>query len=364
MFRSSLILVLFLSACSGAIEGFDGSAGDDFDTNTPGPSGTGHDDSNGAGGPSSGSGNNGAGTGATTGSGGSDGGGPVVSCDYPTWTAGTTYYEGDIVDYQGSFYRATHENPGYDPLESTWFWEPYSCTPTTGTGGTSGSGGTTGTGACSDTAFGQIVSEQLYNQMFPNRNALYTYSALCKAAAAFPSFLNTGSDEVRRREAAAFFANISHETTGGWPAAPGGPYAWGLVWTEETCAPSCGNYCAGGYPCSASYHGRGAMQLSWNYNYSQAGASFGVDLINNPDLVKTDSELAFKTAVWFWMTEQPPKMSCHAAMVNGHGFGETIRIINGGIECGTGHGGPASRLGFFQRYAEMLGVTVGNNTGC
>ena len=38
---------------------------------------------------------------------------------------------------------------------------------------------------------------------------------------------------VRKRELAAFFAEIAHETTNGGPGAAGGPYAWGLYYTEE-----------------------------------------------------------------------------------------------------------------------------------
>ena len=52
----------------------------------------------------------------------------------PAWMAGTTYAEGAIVLFEGSYYVAEHENPGYDPTISTYFWEPYTCA-TAGTGG-------------------------------------------------------------------------------------------------------------------------------------------------------------------------------------------------------------------------------------
>ena len=48
--------------------------------------------------------------------------------------------------------------------------------------------------------------------MFPNRNALYTYEGLIGATRAFPRFCNEGSLQQNRREAAAFLANISHES--------------------------------------------------------------------------------------------------------------------------------------------------------
>ena len=34
---------------------------------------------------------------------------------------------GSIVRFEGSFYIAEHDNPGYDPTVSTWYWEPYTC---------------------------------------------------------------------------------------------------------------------------------------------------------------------------------------------------------------------------------------------
>ncbi|MET0955468.1 MAG: carbohydrate-binding protein, partial [Cryobacterium sp.] len=58
------------------------------------------------------------------------------TCNYPNWAAGTFYPAGSIVRYtNGNYYRANYENPGYDPIISTWFWEPYSCS--------GGGGGTT-----------------------------------------------------------------------------------------------------------------------------------------------------------------------------------------------------------------------------
>ncbi len=67
----------------------------------------------------------------------------------------------------------------------------------------SGGGGTTPSGF--------VVSEAQFNQMFPNRNPFYTYSGLTAALGAYPAFANTGSDTVKKQEAAAFLANVSHE---------------------------------------------------------------------------------------------------------------------------------------------------------
>src|SRR5690242_17996891 len=132
--------------------------------------------------------------------GGGSGGGGSTGCNYPNWVAGQYYAVGVIVRYtNGLYYQATHENPGYDPTISTWFWSPYSCTGSSGGGGSSS---------------GFVVSEAQFNQMFPNRNSFYTYAGLTDAMRKFPAFVTTGSDTVKRQEAAASLANVGHETGG------------------------------------------------------------------------------------------------------------------------------------------------------
>jgi len=225
----------------------------------------------------------------------------------------------------------------------------------------------------------------MYDMMFLHRNALFTYDSLVAAADTFPAFCNEGTPDDRKREAAAFLANISHETTGGWPTAPDGPYAWGLYFTQEVGCETgaCTQYCDNSnvqYPCAPgkTYHGRGPIQLSWNYNYGQAGDALGLPLLTDPDQVTSSGIVAFRTGVWFWMTPQAPKPSCHDVMAgkwtptsqdtaNGRlpGFGMTISIINGGIECN--HATPPQvddRVGFYQRYAQILGVDPGTNLYC
>jgi len=233
--------------------------------------------------------------------------------------------------------------------------------------------------------FANIVSRQTYEAMFPNRNALYSYESLVAATQKYPQFCNFGSDEQRKREAAAFLANIAHETTGGWDSAPGGRSAWGLYYIEEVGCENggCTQYCDPSntrYPCvpGKTYHGRGPIQLSWNYNYGQVGDALGINLLANPDLVKTDGAIALQTALWFWMTPQSPKPSCHAVMTGGWtpnsddasngrapGFGMTINIINGGLECSIPTDGRVhDRVGFYERFTQMLGVSMGDNIYC
>ncbi len=250
---------------------------------------------------------------------------------------------------------------------------------------------TTDDTATGDCQLADIFSQADWDTMFLHKDdpacfgGVYSYPGLIEAAAAYPAFGCTGNDLTRRREVAAFLAQISHETTGGWAQAPDGPYAWGLCFHEEVgCGDNnCPQYCDPNnvqYPCTLgkTYHGRGAIQLSWNYNYGQAGDALGVALLDTPELVATDSKLAIQTALWFWMTEQDPKPSSHAVMVGTWepsavdialgrlpGFGMTTNIINGGIECGMPTTAAVEdRVGFFGRYTEILATDAGDALYC
>lgn len=266
-------------------------------------------------------------------------------------------------------------------------------TSSAGGGGSTSSGGGGGGagGSGSGSTIGELLPQALFEEIFLHRGtapcpgAFYTYDAFLAAAEAFPAFAAEGPDDVRRREVAAFLANIAHETTGGWATAPDGPYSWGLCWITEggTVDPSAlPDYCSPSqeWPCAPGkkYFGRGPMQLSWNYNYGQCGQALGIDLLSDPDQVATDPSIAFRAALWFWMTPQAPKPSCHDVMTGQWaptpadtaagrvpGFGLTINIINGGIECG--YPSPPQvldRLGFYDRFTQILGTTPEDNLDC
>ncbi|MGF1775677.1 chitinase [Vibrio nomapromontoriensis] len=223
------------------------------------------------------------------------------------------------------------------------------------------------------------INEVKFEQLFPNRNAVFSYSALTAAAHKYPDFLNKGSETDKLHELIAFLANVSHETTGGWAGAPGGTYAWGLYFAQEVgCEQGqCTQYSQQNehYPPvpNETYQGRGALQLSWNYNYGMASEAIFGDasvLLNAPDRVATESTLAWQTAIWFWMTAQSPKPSCHAVMVgdgsqyDGDRFGETVNIINGGIECGRGMNPQLeNRIGFYKHFCDLLGADAPENLG-
>jgi predicted chitinase len=202
------------------------------------------------------------------------------------------------------------------------------------------------------------VSEAQFNQMFPNRNSFYTYSGLTAALSSYPGFTNTGSEQVRKREAAAFLANVSHETGG-------------LVHIVEQNTANYPHYCdwSRPYGCpagQAAYYGKGPIQLSWNFNYKAAGDALGIDLLNNPWLVQNNAAISWRTALWYWNTQSGPgTMTAHHAIVSGAGFGETIRAINGSLECNGGNPGQVqSRINTFQRFTQILGTTPGSNLSC
>ncbi|XP_052150308.1 chitinase 11 [Oryza glaberrima] len=220
---------------------------------------------------------------------------------------------------------------------------------------------------------GSIITRAMFESMLSHRGdqgcqgAFYTYDAFIKAAGDFPRFGTTGNDETRRRELAAFFGQTSHETTGGWATAPDGPFAWGYCRVNEIT------------PSDPPYYGRGPIQLTHKYNYQLAGDALGLDLVNNPDLVSSDPVVAFRTAIWFWMTAQSPKPSCHDVITNQWtpsgddrssgrlpGYGMATNIINGGEECGKGYStdNAKDRVGYYKRYCDMFRVGYGDNIAC
>ncbi|MGW4033229.1 glycoside hydrolase family 19 protein [Streptomyces sp. NPDC004838] len=262
----------------------------------------------------------------------------------PTWRAGTNYVTGNVVKYtDGKYYIAEHDNPGYDPTISTWFWDPYTC----------------GGGVENPPLPGEfVVSEAQFNQMFPSRSSFYTYAGLKAALSSYPAFANTGSDTVKKQEAAAFLANVSHETGG-------------LVHIVEQNTANYPHYCDRNQPYGcpagqAAYYGRGPIQLSWNFNYKAAGDALGIDLLNNPWRVQNESAVAWQTGLWYWNTQRGPgTMTGHAAMVNQAGFGQTIWSINGALECNGGNSAQVqSRVNKYTQFSQLLGVPTGANLYC
>ncbi|GMH20427.1 hypothetical protein Nepgr_022268 [Nepenthes gracilis] len=220
-----------------------------------------------------------------------------------------------------------------------------------------GSGGGGG-GGSSGGSVAAIVTDGFFNgiaNQAPGSCAgrgFYTRGAFLSAANSYPRF-GTSSDAVtKKREIAAFFAHVTHETGS-------------LCYKEEIGGPSFpkSKYCDASntqWPCNPNkgYYGRGPLQISWNYNYGPAGKAIGFDGLNAPETVANDAVVSFKTALWFWMN------NVHSAAVSGQGFGATIRAINS-IECNGGNT-PAvnSRVSYYRSYCSQLGVSPGDNLTC
>lgn len=208
---------------------------------------------------------------------------------------------------------------------------------------------------------GDLVSESTFNSLFPSRSSFYTYAGFVSAAEKFPAFCGEGSEEDRKRDAAALFAHTIQET-----ASNVTDPTTGLYHVEEI---AMGAYCDAArtdFPCAGgqSYYGRGPLQLSWNYNYGTAGLALGLPLLAQPGLVAQTPETAFKAALWFWMTRQP-LVSPHSLIVTGKGFGETIRLVNGPLECdGAAPEKTATRVAAFQHFCAQLGVEPGTSLDC
>ncbi|KAL8136928.1 hypothetical protein V2J09_002929 [Rumex salicifolius] len=178
----------------------------------------------------------------------------------------------------------------------------------------------------------------------------YSRSALLDAASGYPKFGTTGSSvDDSKREIAAFFAHVTHET--------------GFFCYIEEINGASKDYCDETntkYPCNPNkgYYGRGPIQLTWNYNYGPAGQSIGFDGLNSPETVATDPSISFKTAFWFWMN------NVHSAIIGGQGFAATIKAINGG-ECNGGNTAAVNaRVKYYTQYCQQLGVSTGDNLYC
>ena len=123
-----------------------------------------------------------------------------------------------------------------------------------------------------------IFPESKFTDFFPNRNPAYTYENFLKAIGKFPAICSTAS--LCPKILANMFGHIQQEVAG-------------LVYLEEiNKSPYCASWTAwvvAAYPCAPGkmYYGRGAKQLSWNYNYGAfSNAMFGDAkvLLEKPEL--------------------------------------------------------------------------------
>ncbi|XP_027355340.1 endochitinase PR4-like [Abrus precatorius] len=211
-----------------------------------------------------------------------------------------------------------------------------------------------GTATPNDVSVSDIVTFDFFNaiidQADPSCPGKYFYSrdAFLNALNSYDQFGRIGSVDDSKREIAAAFAHFTHET---------GHFCY----IEENDGPS-KDYCDESntqYPCAPNkgYYGRGPIQLSWNFNYGPAGESNGFDGLNAPETVANDPVVSFKTALWYWTQNVSP-------IVN-QGFGATIRVINGQLECdGANPETVLARVNYYSQYCSQLGVDPGDNLYC
>ena len=76
---------------------------------------------------------------------------------------------------------------------------------------------TSSTSSSTGTGVSAIITSSIFNQFLPQRSyapasGFYTHSGFLAAASAYSGFGTSGSSTVQKRELAAFFANMAHET--------------------------------------------------------------------------------------------------------------------------------------------------------
>ncbi|MGL5335814.1 MAG: chitinase, partial [Enterovibrio sp.] len=235
--------------------------------------------------------------------------------------------------------------------------------------------------------------------LFPERAPQYTYLNFLKAVGKFPALCQTytdgrDSDAICRKSLATMFAHFAQETGGHNAYWEVEEWRQGLVhvremgWNEdgrngynaECSQPEtwqaqkwpCGKFENGDFK---SYFGRGAKQLSYNFNYGPFSEAMYGDvsvLLQKPEMV-AETWLNLASAIFFFTYPQPPKPSM-LSVINGTwkpnerdlasglvpGFGVTTQIINGGVECGGSVEVAQSRnrISYYRKFAEHFGVPI------
>jgi chitodextrinase len=230
----------------------------------------------------------------------------------------------------------------------------------------------------------------------------YTYTRFLRGIGKFPAFCGEYTDgrdsnAICKKSIVTAFAHFSQETGGHiakdntwdnplnleeWQQALVHVREMGWAEGEEGYTAGCGtdDWQNARWPCAAGqgYFGRGAKQLSYHYNYGAfSEVMYDGDatvLLNNPGLV-ADSWLNLASAIWFFLTPQAPKPAMLHVIDRtwipseleqdagiGYGFGTTINIINGGIECDEHNkikGQPVNRIRYWEGLAAHYQIPIG-----
>lgn len=253
----------------------------------------------------------------------------------------------------------------------------------------------------------RLLPAAQWDYLFPLRDPAYTYTGLLQSVAKFAGVCSSyadgrDADAICRKTLATMFAHFAQETGAHDRNHPIPEWRQALYFLRESgcsetgygcpynneCLPStwqgrtwpCGKDAQGRFK---QYFGRGAKQLSYNYNYGPfSDAMFGDVrvLLNAPEQV-ADSWLNLASALFFYVYPASPKPSmlhvvdgswqpnaADRALGIAPGFGATTNVINGGIECGQGVEKPQSlnRIAYYRQFAAALQVPIGaqEELGC
>lgn len=239
-----------------------------------------------------------------------------------------------------------------------------------------------------------LVPLSKWNYYFSVAHSSYTYTRFLQAVAKFPAFCGDytdgrNADLICRRSLATMFAHFTQETGGHSSQYSVPEWRQGLVYVREIGCTDTGSACGYNAECAdpvfnvvwtcgkdatgafLKYYGRGAKQLSYNYNYGPfSQVMFNGDqrvLLNNPDMV-AESWLNLSSAVFFFVFPQPPKPSMlhvvdgtwvpnsvDTSLGLGNNFPTTIQIINAECQDATTKPAAQNRIDYYKQFATDLG---------
>lgn len=268
----------------------------------------------------------------------------------------------------------------------------------------------------------EILTQDMFMKLAPNSTFPYTYEGLCNAIDDYNThhtekFAAMGTEEHIRAEIAAFLGNTAHESDdfeaareylacGDRKEVDGKVYCKPCNndlydWPNNVCSVSMvdqnapyNSYCqpsfeppegcvcdtitqveeegplAGYVEASKVFYGRGAIQLSWNYNYIRASYALtgsAETFCNDPEQVALKPEYAWGSGIYFWMENEKEGSTCHKEALKGD-FGGTLNNINGGLECPAYKGGWHAdaikmRLNRYCNAASQLGMEAISSLG-
>ncbi|MGO1191942.1 glycoside hydrolase family 19 protein [Vibrio casei] len=250
----------------------------------------------------------------------------------------------------------------------------------------------------------RVFSQSDWDYMTQMAAPEYTYTRFLRAIGKFSAFCGEytdgrDSDAICKKSIVTAFAHFSQETGGHiskentsdnplaleeWQQALVHVREMGWVEGQAGYTTGCGqdDWQNKRWPCAVGegYFGRGAKQLSYHFNYGAfSEVMYDGDatvLLNNPGLV-ADSWLNLASAIWFFLTPQAPKPAMLHVIDRtwvpsqreldagiGYGFGTTINIINGGIECGEQNknkGQPVNRIRYWEGLAAHFQIPIEND---